>query len=135
MNEEKMLHYVDRVFRARGPFSVTKKCLLLMDEFTAHTKESVLKALRQMRCKVLFIPAGMTSMLQPLDVAVNSSFKSLLRKQWEEWLAHGPKSFTPRGYRKRPSWQDIVNFVSKATGMLDSSAFKRAFECCGIPSR
>ena len=135
MNETLMHQWMDRVFCGRGPFSLCAKSLLLMDQFGSHKHDSVLQKLKAMKTEVLFIPPGTTSYFQPLDVAVNASFKSALREQWETWLAEGEQQFTPKGNRKRPSWQHIVNFVSAAIEKLDKSSFKRAFECCGVGER
>lgn len=135
MNETLMHQWIDRVFCGRGPFSLCAKSLLFMDQFGSHKHDSVLQKLKAMKTEVLFIPTGTTSYFQPLDVAVNASFKSALREQWEYWLSEGEHQFTPKGNRKRPSWQQIVNFVSASIEKLDKSSFKRAFECCGVGER
>ena len=33
----------------------------------------------------VFIPGGLTSVLQPLDVCLNKPFKDRVRKMWSEW--------------------------------------------------
>lgn len=132
MNETLMHQWIDRVFCGRGPFSLCAKSLLLMDQFGSHKHDTVLEKLKAMKTDVLFIPPGTTCYFQPLDVVINASFKSALREQWETWLAEGEQQFTRKGNRKRPSWQQIVNFVSAAVEKLDKTSFKRAFECCGI---
>ena len=127
-----MHQWIDRVFCGRGPFRLCAKSLLLMDQFGSHKHDSVLQKLKAMKTEVLLIPPGTTSYFQPLDVAVNASFKSALREQWETWLSEGEQLFPPKGNRKRPSWQQIVNFVSAAIEKLDKSSFKRTFELCGV---
>ena len=32
------------------------------------------------------IPGGLTKKLQPLDIAVNKTFKDQLRAKWENWM-------------------------------------------------
>ena len=135
MTERLMLLWVDRAFRARGPFSLTRPSLLLLDNFGSHKVESVKQALKQMRAKAELIPPGTTSYLQPLDVAVNAAFKNHLRQEWEKWLSEGEKEYTSKGYRKRPSWQQVVDFVTSATRSLNRQSFTRAFQCCGIGAK
>jgi hypothetical protein len=74
----------------------------------------------------------MTYFLQPLDVSVNSSFKSALRAAWSDWFENTPPEYTPKGYRKRPSYQALINFVDKAIQKISPEIIKRSFECCGI---
>lgn len=135
MTERLMLFWVDRAFRARGPFSLSRPSLLLLDNFGSHKVESVKEALKQMRAKTELIPPGTTSYFQPLDVAVNAAFKIRLRQEWEKWFSEGEKEYTSKGYRKRPSWQQVVNFVTSATRSLNRESFTRAFQCCGIGAR
>jgi len=40
MNEALMLRWVDKVFKARGPFALTMPSLLILDEFGAYKHES-----------------------------------------------------------------------------------------------
>ena len=75
-----------------------------------------------------------TYFAQPLDVAINSVFKAALRHEWEAWVRDVPAEFTAKGYRKRPSYQEIVDMVSNALSTISSENIKRAFECCGIAS-
>lgn len=42
--------------------------------------------LLQNHTKLLVIPGGCTSVLQPLDVSINKPFKSYIREQWCEWM-------------------------------------------------
>ena len=37
--------------------------------------------------KVVFVPAGCTGMLRPLDVSINDGFKRHLKEKFEEWYA------------------------------------------------
>lgn len=54
-----------------------------MDEHGVHKHESITNALKKLNTDVKFIPSGMTSFLQPLDVAINSVFKAQLRQERE----------------------------------------------------
>lgn len=132
MNEFIMKQWINMCFLNRGNFFATEKSLLIMDCFGSHKKESVLSELRKLNCEVLFIPPKTTCYLQPLDMGVNSSFKSFLRSEWCKWMAEGTKEFTAKGYRKRPSWEDVLKMVSTALDKIESKSITNSFECCGI---
>lgn len=36
--------------------------------------------------KALLVPAGCTSLVQPLDVSLNKPFKNKMRDEWKRWL-------------------------------------------------
>lgn len=62
------------------PFVAGRKFLLIMDKFSVHQEQSVKDYLNTiLNSRILFIPAGLTSLAQPLDLTVNRSFKSALR--------------------------------------------------------
>ena len=63
-----------------------KWALLVLDNFSAHCADDIIKKLEGMRTKVLFLPPGSTQFLQPLDLAVNASIKSRIRLAWEQWM-------------------------------------------------
>ena len=44
-------------------------------------------ALHRANIKVVYVPAGCTDELQPLDLRVNKVFKDILKKQLEDWYA------------------------------------------------
>uniref|UniRef100_A0A914XQ42 HTH CENPB-type domain-containing protein n=1 Tax=Plectus sambesii TaxID=2011161 RepID=A0A914XQ42_9BILA len=119
------LKYIDKCFVCRGPYLGTTKSLLIWDSFGSHRKDKVLEDLRKKcRSEALILPPKTTAYLQPLDAA--------LRNKWSEWFESAPPEYTRKGYRKRPSYQHILDMVSNAMNAIDSEAIKRAFRCCGI---
>lgn len=73
-----------------------KEHLLVMDVGSFHTTEDVLQDLRGRKITTALIPTGCTSLLQPLDTAVNKPFK--------DWLAEAAFSYVekhdPDGIKK-----------------------------------
>lgn len=133
MNTGIMLKWVRSCFTVRGPFLSSTKSLLYMDSFGSHLKEEVSDSLERLcNTKVVVIPPKTTSILQPLDVSLNSPFKTSLRQSWLEWLTKGPKEMTKKGYRRRPSYQAMVDMVSKAVKCLSKESIQKSFRCCGI---
>ena len=50
-----------------------------LDSFSAHIVDSLKRHFDEKRTNLAVIPKGLTSRLQPLDVAINKSFKSKVR--------------------------------------------------------
>jgi hypothetical protein len=83
-------------------------------------------ALASLKVEAVKIPERTTHLLQPLDVAINKSFKDALRERWQYWFEFGPKMLTARGNRQKPSYQvggksalSIIFFVCTGTRRYD----------------
>ena len=75
-----MLEFIDKVLvpyvnqtREKLQLASNHPALALFDVFAAHRCDSVLGKLRQHHIHQVFIPAGCTGQLQPLDVSVRFS--------------------------------------------------------------
>lgn len=75
MNEEEMLWWIETVWTSRNPFG-NSRSMLVLDSFRGHTVNSVKNRLVEKNTNIVVIPGGCTSKLQPLDVAINKSFKT-----------------------------------------------------------
>ena len=85
-----------------------------------------------MKIKYKYIPAKTTSYLQSLDVSVNWPFKATMRYEWNKWYETGPQEFTPKGYRKRPACDQILQMASNGLKAIKTEVRKNSFEVCGI---
>ena len=65
----------------------SQKALVLMDNFSGQTTTSLLEKLEEEGFVVVFIPAGTTDRLQPLDVSTNKAAKDFLREKFRQWYA------------------------------------------------
>uniref|UniRef100_A0A6B2G1G7 Pogo transposable element with KRAB domain (Trinotate prediction) n=1 Tax=Myxobolus squamalis TaxID=59785 RepID=A0A6B2G1G7_MYXSQ len=74
------------------------------------------------------IPGGLTKKLQVLDISVNKSFKSHLRKRWEKRMVDGLKEFPKLGNIKRASSEEIWDWISKSQGYLPKSIINNGFK-------
>jgi len=63
-----------------------EKSMLVWDSFRAHLSALIRSTLKSLNTEPAVIPGGMTSMVQPLDVAINKLFKDRMRKKWQEWM-------------------------------------------------
>ena len=84
MNEHLMKVWILKCFSNRRAFLATTKSLLFMDQYGSHKKESALLEFEKLNTVMKFIPPKATHYLQPLDVAVNSSFKAALKNEWQK---------------------------------------------------
>ena len=104
--------------------------------FRAHAVETVKTLLRNLNVKLNIIPPKFTPTLQPLDVSggVNGVFKAEMRSQWQKWMLEGEKEYTPKGYRKRPSWEKVLEFTSDSLKKVAENidVVKKSFVLCGI---
>ncbi|GFW08103.1 pogo transposable element with KRAB [Trichonephila clavipes] len=98
------------------------------------TSFTVFYAVLQMSAsaKIAIIPGGLTKKLQPLDVGINRSFKSKVRKLWEQWMSDGEKNYTKTGKLKRASYENVSCWVLKAWNDVAETTVKNAFRKCNI---
>lgn len=57
--------------------SKKKTSLLVWDMFRAHTSNGIKKLAKSSQVTLAFIPGGLTSVLQPLDVCLNTRVKDV----------------------------------------------------------
>ncbi len=137
MDEEKMHDFLDEILI---PYVEKKKedlgldnvsALFISDAFSAHKVGSIRSKLISNGIVPLFIPAGTTSKLQPLDVSINKPFKQILRCLWVDYM----QANVDIGETiKPPSHSDIIKWVDEALKSLSShpTMVKRSFEATGI---
>ena len=89
-----MQEYVERVIvpyieeqREALDLPLRHRALVIMDVFRAHRVDNVLEALKSNGIEVIFVPAGCTGELQPLDVSGNAIFKEALASRFNTWYA------------------------------------------------
>jgi len=80
MNTKVMKTWVSKCYHTRRGSFFKKNSLLVMDAMTAHLDEDVKKTVNAAGGHVAIIPGGLTSKLQPFDIAVNRPFKATLPK-------------------------------------------------------
>ena len=87
MDEAACKLWVNSIWQHRPRGLVREKSLLVWDKFSAHLTHGVSDAVKATNTDVTVIPGGLTGILQPLDVSINTPFKDRLRKRWVHWMA------------------------------------------------
>ena len=73
------------------------RSLLVLDSFRGHLVNSVKNRFKEKQTNLAVIPGGLTCKLQPLDVAINKSFKANLRQYYNTWINSEVHALTPAG--------------------------------------
>ncbi|KAJ1130292.1 hypothetical protein NDU88_008646 [Pleurodeles waltl] len=132
MDEEGVKLWLDNVWSRRPGGLIQKRSLLVWDMFRAHLTPSTKQRLARINTDAAVIPAGLTSLVQPLDVCLNKPFKDRIREQWNEWMVSGEKSFTKGGNMRAPQLDVLCKFVIKAWNDIDAETVIKSFKKCGI---
>ena len=111
-----------------------ERVMLTWDAFKGQTNDEVQDHIKKYYplLDIVDIPACMTKYLQPLDLTVNKIFKQLYDDQYDEWFKNGQKFYTPSGYRQKPSYQLIMDFVVRAWEKVPADTVKLGFLQAGI---
>ena len=80
------------------------------------------------------IPGGLTSICQPLDIAINKPFKDNLRKEWHLWMANGGARRTAAGNLRRARLSDVCNWVKRSWENISPEIIIQSFKTCEISS-
>ena len=119
MDEEGIILWFNKVWDTRPGALLKKKSMLVWDQFLSHLTDAVKAKVKNLNTFQSVIPGGLTSILQPLDVAINKPFKDRDRVKWIARMKSDDKKLTAGGNLKKPglplvtswvktSWEDIT---------------------------
>ena len=114
-----------------------KHVVLLLDDASFHSNETLKKKCQDNKITLLIIPGGTTSFLQPLDVSINKPLKDLMRELYIPWLMEQcslelKESTTKSGYLKAPGNEKIIEWISKSKKQIKPEMIIKLFEKTGI---
>ena len=122
MDETTMLEWVEKVWwpwcQGRG------MTYLILDEFSAHMTQRVLRAIESCNTVLDFIIGGYTSKLQPLDVGVNKPFKGFMRGKFELFMVQHNGIV--------PHHMEVSRWVEYAWSMITKSTITNTWRHIGI---
>jgi hypothetical protein len=97
MTEKLMLEWLKIVWSHRPGAFLNQLSILVFDAFKGHVTDSMKDQLCKMKTELLVIPGGMTSVLQPMDISINKSFKDRMRQQYLTWIMDPACELTETG--------------------------------------
>jgi len=109
-----------------------KKSMLVWDSFRAHLSAPIRSTLKSLNTEPVVIPGGMTSMVQPLDVAINKPFKDRMRKKWQEWMLADQHTFTASGRIRKVELPQICQWIYEAWEDIPNELVRKSFRKCCI---
>ena len=79
--------------------------------------------MQSVKLKGLSIPAGETSVSQPLDVVINKPFKGFMEEEWAAWIAEPTTDadYTKARNRKKPSYERLLQMVSNCVTRINQN--------------
>ncbi|GES78483.1 pogo transposable element with KRAB domain [Rhizophagus clarus] len=133
MTSDLMKNYIDFLFRIQMSENLSKEsAMIVYDSFRGHLKKSVKIKFKQHNFHLAVIPAGLTSVCQPLDVSINKPFKDNLRKEWHEWMSRGGSGVTAAGNLKRARISNVYGWVKRSWDAVSDQIIFNSFKKCSI---
>ncbi|KAF0703539.1 hypothetical protein AaE_015322 [Aphanomyces astaci] len=133
-NKDISLLFLQYHFAAR-PDRLTKKVLLLWDDFSAHFTDDVVAYAESINVILERIPPRYTWICQPADVAWNRPLKSQLRQKWLDLIRRQLRNAKQRGVPfklQAPSRGTIVGWIADAWVDIPNSTIVNGFRKCRL---
>ena len=117
-----------RVVWGRRPGALLRlPAMLVPDAFRGHLTADVKAVIQELRSKLVVIPGGMTSVLQPLDVSINKPFKAAVQDLYDKWLSRDDLPLTPTGKFKQASPFVVAGWVKNAWDRVSADIISKSF--------
>ncbi|CAI7805372.1 unnamed protein product [Closterium sp. NIES-54] len=140
----------------------SRKVMLVLDSYRGHLTDAVKAKFGELNIVPAVIPVGCTSEIQPLEVAVNRSFKEAVHQLYQKWFeSKGVDCLTERGELnpyvydvsaldcfhpiliavvfpcvagniRKPPLELTLKWISKAWKAVPKELIQRSFLTCGI---
>ena len=126
-----MKDYHDKIwqtFITKHLFSMGRS-LLIMDSAPVHISEEIKNLYLSNNKRLLFIPPGLTSVLQPLDLSINKLFKEGIRYKYAEYLIKNKDT------SNKVNREDIIKWISDvwySDKIISKISIINTFKACGI---
>ena len=132
MDANLMQKYVDYIDNIRKTNGIRTSAMMVYDSFRGHLEEQVKKKFKESGFHLAVIPGGLTSICQPLDIAINKPFKDNLRREWHTWMGNGGAGLTDAGNLRRAKISDVCGWVKRSWDNVAKEIIIESFEKCGI---
>ena len=102
------------------------KSLLILDNYSIHTNDLIIKRAKSLNIQLLFVPPGRTSLNQPLDVSINGALKSIGKRIEKEIFLSNPFGI--------PQLSDAIKCLIEAKQCIKKQTIINAFtRACNKP--
>ena len=117
-----------------------QKGIIILDLFKANYTQPVLDRMK-LNFEVVFVPAGMTDLLQPMDLAVNKPLKDGLKKRYGRWYQDQIEEQVKSGIPPEKVLVDLrlssikalhLQWVYEAWAGVEKGCVKGGFDKAGI---
>jgi len=125
MTTELMKDWLQKVWGARPGALLRLPAMLALDAFRGHLTPEVKSEMRKQKTEMVVIPAGMTSVLQPLDACINKPFKDKVKAKYNAWIARDDLEKTNTGKIKRASPFVVAKWVKEAWDEISEDIVSR----------
>lgn len=105
--------------------------ILVMDPKKSHLTDYEKREPQKSGAQPAIIHGEITKTLQTLDLTVNHSFKTQVRKHREKWMVNDFHSFTKKCNMKA-TYKEVAKFVSQTWKDVPVSSIKSGFSQAGI---
>ena len=108
-----------------------KELVLIIDQAGSHSSRNFTKFLDSQMLFYLYLPAGATHILQPLDVVVNFPLKSEIRSYYTAWLE---KEVAKENIQRiePPNETQLIDWIFKSMKIVTSELVFKSFRPTGI---
>ena len=125
MKEETAHHWFNNVLERFITAGQDERFLLLVDRYRVHRTEDFGERVTMLGGILDFIPAGCTSLVQPLDLTVMKSFKNHLRNAWKNWKKDNTDD---DGRCDRITLRQVVTIVGDAWAAVPAQVVENGFD-------
>ena len=129
-NTDLTLHWLRKNFQRFFATNIPET-VLVWDAYKCHIAEEVKQAAKKLSVDLVTVPGGTTSKIQAPDVSWNKPFKASIVESFDDWIANGEKSYTPKGNIRAASKTLLSDWVVKAWKSLSPDLIRKSFRVCG----
>ena len=108
--------------------------MLVLDVHKAQKTPDILDTLAEMNTTPIYVPAGTTGLIQPIDVCFNAPFKAAIKKQADDHIKDNLEKYVQGTIPASERRILFTKWVGKAWEELSANTemVKRSFLKCGI---